>query len=104
MVYNRAGCRLGTGALADEKHLAYQIALDMDGVIHAVNLSQERVLRNKDRMDSRLDGILILLGYRQEFDSKTQFPRVAEVAAGETRNTFAVNVLRLHLLLKRPRG
>ncbi|MBA7694283.1 hypothetical protein ES703_102890 [subsurface metagenome] len=50
------------------------------------------------------DRIFTLLGYGQQLYRETQFAGIAEVAAGESRNTFTVNILRAHLSLKGQRS
>src|SRR5438034_5578056 len=91
-------------ALANQQHLADEVALDEDRVLRAFDARQGMVERNHGGVDASLDSARVPLGVRDELDGVAELTGVAEVDRLDALDAFAVDLARPHLDLVSDRG
>ena len=72
------GSEPGAGTL--EQHARHQVALDLDGVEHAVDVGEQLVVGHEGRMHAQLHALVAAAGDGEQLDGVAEFCGVREVA------------------------
>ena len=96
--------RLGTSAGAVEQGRPHRIAIDHDGVHHAIHGRQHGFLGNQGRVHTQLDAVTGVLGNPQVFDAVTEMRGAGHVFGGNPADPLGVDLGKLQRNTERNGG